>query len=325
MKIHKGFKDIKVKVLNIDENLLEHAYMFGRFGRDSYKFPSEEYTKDELEDFYDELVDGVTFPKYCFEGTRIDFQIEGISRICLAQLTRDNAIFCSESHGLRPLSMDINLPLSITNDKQVMEKVVAAQRLLEEAYCIACEHELPYPETRYIGLHSQTISCNAAFTPMAFRRACFSRTNNSFCDELNYVYRKMYNEVRNAIDSHCDTLNKQLWRWLLPEKGCIDDNYYKRTNVFNGDFNWTELPDGPYRYIPAQNDWRKSGWKLELERIYDEEPYLLTEKEKVIVEGMLNTNSNTLPSTYDGTVKRVAKNAIKDMNYYKEAKNEGRL
>ena len=218
MKIHKGFKDIKVKVLNIDENLLEHAYMFGRFGRDSYKFPNKEYTKDDLEDFYDELINGVTFPKYCFEGTRIDFQIEGISRICLAQLTRDNAIFCSESHGLRPLSMDINLPLSITNDKQVMEKVVAAQRLLEEAYCIACEHELPYPETRYIGLHSQTISCNTAFTPMAFRRSCFSRTNNSFCDELNYVYRKMYNEVKNVVDAHCDTLNKQLWKWLLPEK-----------------------------------------------------------------------------------------------------------
>lgn len=324
MKIHEGYKDIKVKVLNFDKNLLEHAYSFGRFGRDSYKFPNEYYTTHDLIEFLNELKQGITFPKYCFEGTRIDFQIEGISRICLAQLTRDNAIFCSESHGLRPLSMELNLPLSVINDDEVMERVIKAQSLLEEAYCIACEHELPYPETRYIGLHAQTISCNVSFTPASFKRSCFSRTNNSFCDELNYVYRKMFNAFKEAVVC-CDSLNNKLWDWLLPEKSCIDDNYYTRTNVFNGDFNWNEINKGPYENIPAQNDWRKSGWKLELERIYNYEPYLLTDKEKSLIKGMLKIDSTLLPTSYDCSKERVAKNAIKNMDYYKEAKDEGRL
>lgn len=320
---HNGYKDIKVKLLCFEgENLAKRCYEFGVYGTDSYKLRSKTYSKDSEDTklFINELISGKTFPKFAFVGTRIDFAIEGISRICLAQLTRDNAIFCSESHGLRPLSQEFNIPSNMYNDTSIMDKVKKAQSLIEEAYIEACEKELPYPETRYICLHSQTISLTCSFTPADFARACYSRTNNSFCDELNYVYRKMFFCLMNAIENIEDNNSKRIWRWLINEKKCIDDSYYTRTNVFNGDF----LPfDEPNIEQPAQNDWRKSCWKIELERMLLQEPELLTHKEiSVICRWIMEENEgNELNSTYEQDNERIAKNAIKETDYYKEHKD----
>lgn len=321
-KFNKGYSNIKVKLLSFEgNNLAKRAYRFGVFGSDSYEIPNDNYKRDkyEVKRFVQEVLDGTTFPKFLMEATRIEFAVEGISRICLAQLTRDNAIFCSESHGLRPLSQEFNIPLNIYNDASIMEKLAKAQELLESAYVECCEKEIPFPESRYICLHSQTISLTCSFTPAAFARSCYSRTNNSFCDELNYVYRKMFFELRRAICELDDENSLTLWNWLINEKNCIDDNFYKRTNVFNGDF--LPFENRPVKR-PAQNDWRKSCWKMELERMLHEEPYLLTQKEaKEIARWQIVESAGiTLPTTYDENLPRAAKNSIKTMPYYKENK-----
>jgi hypothetical protein len=200
-----------------------------------------------------------------------------------------------------------------------MSKLEQAQKLLEKAYIECCEKEIPFPESRYVCLHSQTISLTCSFTPASFARACYSRTNNSFCDELNYVYRKMFYELKRAFFHLKDENSIVLWRWLINEKKCIDDNFYKRTNVFNGDF--LPFDNTPVKF-PAQNDWRKSCWKIELERMLEQEPWLLTEKEQMeisrwkIVEG----TGIELPTTYDKRLPRAAKNSIKMMPYYEESK-----
>lgn len=323
-KFNKGYSNIKVKLLSFEGNsLAKRAYRFGVFGSDAYEIPSQEYKEnnEDVKRFVREVMEGTTFPKFLFECTRIEFSIEGISRICLAQLTRDNAVFCSESHGLRPLSQEFNIPLNIASDKSIMSKLELAQSILEQAYIECCEKEIPFPESRYVCLHSQTISLTCSFTPSSFARACYSRTNNSFCDELNYVYRKMFYELSKAISKLSDKNSKTLWQWLINEKKCIDDNYYRRTNVFNGDF----LPftkEKPAK--PAQNDWRKSCWKLELERMLTDEPWLLTNKEKFEITKWLSveTLGVDLPTTYKGNLPRAAKNSIKTMPYYKEKTSE---
>lgn len=321
-KFNKGYSNIKVKLLSFEgDNLAKRAYQFGVYGSDAYRIPDVEYAEDKMEvkRFVSEVLNGTTFPKFLMEATRIEFSIEGISRICLAQLTRDNAIFCSESHGLRPLSQEFNIPLNIANDESIMSKLEQAQKLLEKAYIECCEKEIPFPESRYICLHSQTISLTCSFTPASFARACYSRTNNSFCDELNYVYRKMFYELMKAILSLEDKNSQVLWGWLINEKKCIDDNFYNRTNVFNGDF----LPfDNTPVKAPAQNDWRKSCWKMELERMAEEEFWLLTEKELKEIERwkIVEGTGLELPTTYDKKLPRAAKNSIKTMSYYKESK-----
>lgn len=321
-KFNKGYKNIKVTLNNFEgENLAKRCYEFSVYGSDAFDLPNKEYVKTskDVKRFVKELKNGLTFPKFAFLGTRIDFSIEGISRICLAQLTRDGAIFCSESHGLRPLSQTFNIPLNIYNDKSIMSKLERAQKILEDAYVEACEKEIPFPESRYICLHSQTISLTASYTPLDFAKYCFSRTNNSFCDELNYVYRKMFYEIKKAISDIKDENSKEIWEWLINERKCIDDSYYTRTNVFNGDFSQLEAKS----YIvarPAQNDWRKSCWKMELERMLKEEPNLLTEREiKTIKTWKLQEdNGKDLFTTYDENNYRVSKNSIRTMPYYKE-------
>lgn len=306
---YRGFSNIKVKLLDFPKNVAKKACEFNEWGSEDFVIPSLDEDK-----FVRKFEKGKTFPKYVFEACRVSFSIEGISRICLAQLTRDNAIFCSESHGLRPLSMEFNLPICIADDYSIMDKLKKAQYLLESAYIEACEKELPYPETRYLGLHAQTISVNASYTLSAFQRACFSRTNNSFCDELNYVYRKMYLEVRNAM-REVSSNDYDLLKTILNESKCIDDNFYRRTAVYNGDFSM-EYNDVD---TPAHNNWTKSGWFIELQEIAENEPELLTLKELKLIK---RYNEKPIHSTYDSFEPRVAKNAIKNTKYYKEHKRD---
>ena len=304
---NRGFNNISVELLEATQGIAHKAMEFNEWGSEDYNLPS--LNEDE---FTDKLIHGKTFPKYVFERCTVAFEVKGISRICLAQLTRDNAIFCSESHGLRPLSMNFNIPTNIFDDESIMDKLMKAQDLLEQAYIEACEKEMPYPETRYLGLHAQTINCNVSFTVMNFRRSCFSRTNNSFCDELNLVYRKMYRALRDWIENYTGGNNRVIWDWLINDKSCIDDGYYSRTAVYNGDFNpaWHDEPVAQ----PAHNDWNKSGWKKEIMELAVTNPELFTPKELGIIS---NYKKHDL-TTYDETEPRVAKNAIKTMPYYKE-------
>ena len=218
------------------------------------------------------------------------------------------------------MSQDFNIPMSIYNDKFIMEKLEQAQSLLEEAYIYACEKEYPTIESRYIGLHCQTISLTASYTISDFVRSCHSRTSSNFCDECNYVYRLMYRELVNKINREViDKLSYKLWNWLVPENKCINDGIYTRERLFNSDF----TSEGNHKpELPALNDWRKSGWKMELERMLTDNNNYLTDKEKEIICNWLRNEllngTDSLPTTYDKNQPDVAVNLIKRMYYYKE-------
>ena len=319
MRFHEGFKDIKVTLIDwAGDELAKKVYEFGRLSHDYYKPLPEKYDKDNPDciKLIDKIIAGKTLPKFAFEGTRINFQIEGISRICLAQITRDRAIFASASTGVFPLTQDFVIPLSVYKQKDVMELVEKAQFLLEEAYIRLCEREIPTIEARYIGLHCQTISLCASYLPSDFQRSCFSRTSSNFCDECNYVYRLMYAELVKAILKLQDKQSAKLWNWLLPEGRCINDGYYTRERLYNSDFTTANYTPAE----PALNDWRNSGWKMELERMYNEcGGYLTMDEMDIIAEWQYQTE---LPTTYDNTKPDVAVNMIRTMDYYKEHRDD---
>lgn len=317
MKFNNGYENIKVSLLNWEgDNFAKRVYDFGRLSHDFIDELPLEYDKNNPEciKLIDKIIEGTTLPKFALQGTRIEFKIEKISRICLAQITRDAAIFASASTGVFPLTQEFNIPMSIYQDKSLMDKLIKAQSLLEEAYIEACEKEIPSIEARYIGLHAQVISLTAAYLPSDFVRSCHSRTSSNFCDECNYVYRLMFAQINEAIHFLKDEQSIKLWRWLINEKSCINDGFYERERLFNSDFT---SPGTPTKFNrPALNDWRKSGWKLELERMYHNSNYLLTSKEKELVEGWLQLSNDELLTTYDGTQRDVLKNAIKETDYY---------
>ena len=317
---HNGYENVKVTLIGWSGNdLAKDVYKFGRLSHDFYEPLQKEYVRDSDDciKLIRKIIEGTTLPKFAL-NQRIEFRIENITRICLAQLTRDSAIFASASTGVFPMSQDFNIPMNIYRDEDIMSRLRKAQDLLEEAYIIACEKEYPTIESRYIGLHPQTISLTASYTIADFVRSCYSRTSSNFCDECNYVYRLMYRELWRAIHAEVTDKNSlKLYYWLLPEHKCINDGTYERERLYNSDFTWDK------NYIPpkpALNDWRKSGWKLELERMLINGTGWLTEKEiSYVSEAMYNPN---LPTTYDGTKPDVAVNMIKTMPYYKEHKND---
>ena len=128
-------------------------------------------------------------------------------------------------------------------------------------------------------------------------------------------------ELVKAIDKLNDPLSKKLWTWLLTfsdRKG-----FYKRDHTYNNDFARFPTPEGYDFGEKAHNDWRKSSWKIELERIYKEEPWLLLPGEKEMIENWmkLEAEGKELPADYDPNDKFTAVTRIKDMDYYRP-KNE---
>ena len=324
---HNGYENVKVTLLNFAGNdLAKRVYEFGRLSHDFDRVLTNEYDENnsDCKALIAKIIAGTTLPKFALQGTRLEFRIENISRICLAQLTRDSAIFASQGGGILPLSQDFNIPMSIYNDESIMSKLNIAQGILEQAYIEAIEKGIPNLEARYLGLHSQTISLTASYTISDFVRSCHSRTSSNFCDECNYIYRLMYNELQKHIVTYVDdTLSQDLWQWLVNEEKCINDGFYQRERLFNSDFTVSQKEFSSYKAKAKKNalfDWRKSGWKMELERMAEREPWLLTQHEKKLIKEW--KNAKYLGTTYDSSAKDVCENLIKGYKYYKSHKGE---
>lgn len=322
MKFH-DFRDIKVTLINCEgDSLARDVYKFGRLSHDYNETLPDVYNPydERCIKFIEKIIEGTTLPKYALEGHRLDFEINDISRICLAQLTRDKAIFASQGGGVYPLTQNFNLPMSILKNDVIMSLLKMAQAFLETAYIQAAKEEIPALEARYIGLHCQTISLTASYIPVDFVRSCNSRTSSNFCDECNYVYRLMFFEIRKMIMTLTDPLSIKLWNWLINEKKCINDSVYKRERLYNSDF--TTIGQ-PINTKVAINDWRKSGWKDMLEWMADERPELLTVKEYELVREWqeMEKEEGELPTTYDSNNPEALVNAVKETDWYKDATN----
>lgn len=318
-KYHRGYEDINVRLLNfVGEDLGRQCVMFGNIGEFYEGIDKYDPEDPRCIKIVDEIISGKTFPKYAFEGTSVSFQINNISRICLAQLTRERGFFCSASGDVRPLTQDFVIPAAIYDNKVWMAKLYTAQKLLEDLYIEMCEAEVPYMESRYLGLHCQTISICYNAPVFNFMRSCNSRTENNFADEINYIYRLMLNELYCAVKEIKDPLSRRLWTWLLT----FADNKkaYTRDHTYNNDFERFSLPNTYVQDECAHNDWRKSSWKIELEQIYKNKPELLFPGEKEMIERWLKLEEEgkELPTTYDSESPLVAKNRIKTVDYYED-------
>ena len=102
-KFNNGYENIKVTLIQSPGNdFAKSVYEFGRLSHDYYIPLQETYDEnsDDCKKLIQKIIDGKTLPKFALQGIRLQFRIENISRICLAQLTRDSAIFASSSTAL---------------------------------------------------------------------------------------------------------------------------------------------------------------------------------------------------------------------------------
>lgn len=316
---HNGYENIKVKLIDFTgEELAKKVVDFNSLVEFNEPDALGEYSPDNPEAIriVDEIIEGKTFPKKTFEGHNVAFRVENISRICLAQLTRERAFFASQSGDVRPLTQEFVIPRKIYENKDYMTQLEKIQKDIEKLYCQMCDDGITYMESRYIGLHSQEISVTLNATAMNWLRSVNMRTENNFADEINIIYRLMLYEVKKAIEQIKDPLSKKLWNWLLTFAD--KKTWYKRDHTYNNDFARYPTPEGYEFSEPAHNDWRMSSWKLELEKMYKERPELLFPGEAEMIEKWmkLEAEGKELPTTYDPNFELTAKARIKTMPYY---------
>lgn len=311
---NKGYDNITVQLQNfVGNDLARQVVMFANVSEFHTGVTNYDENDSYCKEIIDEVINGKTFPRYALNGHRVTFQINNISRICLAQLTRERGIFCSGSSGVRPLTQDLLIPESIYQNKRYMKKLKTIQKKIENLYCEMLDDGLPFMDARYIGMHAQTISICYTTEASDFMRSCNSRTENNFADEINYIYRLMYHELRKAIDETVtDKLSLKLWNWLL--SFADKKTFHHRDNNYNNDFARYHTPEGFKFKEPAHNDWRKSAWKIELEKMYFNKPELLFPGEKEMIESWLNCEE--LPTTYDENFEKSTQAMIKKEPYY---------
>lgn len=316
-KYYDGCEHITVKLLNFAGNdLARQCVLFGNLGE--FYEGVKEYSPDDkhCQQIVDEIIHGKTFPKFAFEGHNIDFQINDISRVCLAQLTREPGFFCSASSGVRPLTQEFVVPRAIYKNEKWMKEINDIQNKIEKLYIEMLENDVNYMDARYFGFHAQTISICYNATCTQWLRSCNKRTENNIADEINYVYRLMYYELKKAVEETVsDPLSKKLWNWLL---SFADKKSWFQNHTFNNDFERFKTPETHVWTEPAHNDWRKSSWKLELERMYKLQPELLLPGEKEMIEKWMKLESENkeLPTTFDKNSKFASNQSIKTVYYY---------
>lgn len=328
-KFNNGFKNIKVELISYAGNdLAKRVCCFGQHAEFYEGLQCvDDYSPDNkfCNQIVDEIINGITFPKYALSGHNVAFSITGISRVCLAQFTREgtsdtSTFFCSASSGTRPLTQEQIIPMNIYKNKDWMERYTKINNELEDLYVDILSSGVPFMDARYIMPHAQTIDICYTASMLSFIGSCKKRLDHSIADEINYIYRLMKRELKRAIERDVtDPLSKKLWDWLLSQ---ADIKHYSANLTYRNDFTRYPTPENVKFEENAHNDWRKSQWKLELERIYHEEPDLLEQNEKEMVKRWLDLEAKgePLPATYCATDKFTPETSIKSMDYYRKNK-----
>lgn len=287
----KGYEDISVEVIDYNKDLARHAWncyrMTWRELQNVEYDCNNERIKKAITDIA--LYRALPMPR---EQAIITFRINNISRVCLAQITRQRkACFNVESQMPRPINHNVIIPLNIFEDKELnddaMKLVEASQKLYDK--CI--EKGIPPQDARYVTLHGQTTSCVYVVDINTFVGSFSQRCENNIADEINLVYRLCKRAILNKIEedyknNEIDELTFRLYARIISPADCsgakqrVCLNYDK---VFgNGAKRYPSANDEIEEITKnADYDFKKSAWYLELQRLSDD---LLFTDEKEMIE-----------------------------------------
>lgn len=322
MKYNNGVENITVELLHWDgEDIAKKCFDFGKHA-EFYDYKDIEYDANSpiCQEVITDIIEGRTFPKFAFEGCRVGFKINNISRICLAQFTRESGIFCSESSATHPLTNDMIIPRNIYENDIWMDEIKEIFGKLEGLYIKMAEAGIPYMDARYIMPHCQTISLSYSAPIINFTRSCASRTRNDFCDEINHLYRSMRYELMRRIEVLTDPLSKKLWEWLM--RNSINTKWIVPNYTYGINMERYPAPVGFVERETPHNDYTKSSWIEELINYYNEKHHLLLPYEEEMIEKWIDMYDDgiPLPNTFDENDPKALQNAIKTMSYYKKVR-----
>lgn len=287
--ISKGYEGISVSIIDYNMNLAEHAWDCYRMTwhelQDVKYDPNDPRVVKAIEDIT--AFKALPMPR---EQGLITFRLNNISRVCLAQITRQRkAAFNVESQMPEPIHHNVIIPLNVAEDKGFNER---AKKLVEESqklYDDMIAAGLPPQDCRYLTMHGQTTSCVYVVDVNTFVGSFGMRCENNLTDELNLVYRLCKNKMLEQLISdysmkRIDDLTFNMYWKIIKPADCMGAKQKKGMNtdkVFGNSFARYSSGNDEVKDVTknASYDFKKSAWYLELIRLADKHPELLFDDE----------------------------------------------
>ena len=290
--ISNGYEDITVEVIDYNKQLAEHAWNCYRMTWKKLQDVKYDENNADVINAINNIIDMKALPMPR-EQALITFRINNISRVCLAQLTRQSkARFNVESQMPVPVEHNVILPLNIVGSK-FEEK---ARKLIEESQALydeLIEDGIPPQDARYLLMHGQTTSLVYVVDVNTFVGSFTMRCENNLSDEINLVYRLCKHAILTTIatdnlTSKIDNLTYKMYNKIISPADCLGAKQHKGMNydsVFGNSFERYESANDEVKSITnnCDYDYKKSAWYKELKRLPD---YLLFADEKQMINKM---------------------------------------
>jgi len=288
---HRGYSNVGVELVDYDRDIAKRNwYALRTTWRELH---GVEYDPDDPRciKMIRDLVQGKVFGTFLSTGDLTIF-VKNISRICLAQFTRDTGFkFASESNMPNPLSHEITVPMYIYDNPEWLAKLEGIQAMVEDLYDELTGAGVPFQDSRYVGIHGQQISITGTFNLELLQKFCRNRMNNNTHDEINLLYRQVKREIRRAIerdknDGSLDPLSYYMWK-TAEERADVGEASSKKTSFYDPMFcnSFKRFPNDPNHEEPAPMfDANKLSWKYELIDMYRNSPCLLLPGEREMIE-----------------------------------------
>ena len=290
--ISNGYEDITVEVIDYNKQLAEHAWNCYRMTWKKLQDVKYDENNVDVINAINNIIEMKALPMPR-EQALITFRINNISRVCLAQLTRQSkARFNVESQMPVPVEHNVILPLNIVGSKfeEKARKLIEAS---QELYNELIEDGIPPQDARYLLMHGQTTSLVYVVDINTFVGSFTMRCENNLSDEINLVYRLCKHAILTTITSDkqfskIDSLTYKMYNKIISPADCLGAKQHKGMNydsVFGNSFERYESANDEIKSITnnCDYDYKKSAWYKELKRLPD---YLLFADEKQMINKM---------------------------------------
>lgn len=290
-KISNGYEDISVEVIDYNKNIAEHAWNCYRMTWRDLQNVDYDVNNEKVREAVNNIIKFRALPMPR-EQAIITFRINNISRINLAQITRQRkAAFNVESQMPEPVEHNVILPLNIANNEKLSKKAQDLILLSQEVYDACIEEGIPPQDARYLLMHGQTTSLAYVVDINTFVGSFAMRCENNLSDEINLAYRLMKREILYKVKDDFDAgvideLTYNFYTEII--KGAdaagaarkVGQNY---DGVFGNSFK--RYPDANEEVTKITEncsyDYTKSAWYLELQKLPDD---LLFDGEKEMID-----------------------------------------
>lgn len=290
-KISNGYEDISVEVIDYNKNIAEHAWNCYRMTWRDLQNVDYDVNNEKVKEAVNNIIKFRALPMPR-EQAIITFRINNISRINLAQITRQRkAAFNVESQMPEPVEHNVILPLNIANNEKLSKKAQDLILLSQEVYDACIEEGIPPQDARYLLMHGQTTSLAYVVDINTFVGSFAMRCENNLSDEINLAYRLMKREILYKVKDDFDAgvideLTYNFYTEII--KGAdaagaarkVGQNY---DGVFGNSFK--RYPDANEEVTKITEncsyDYTKSAWYLELQKLPDD---LLFDGEKEMID-----------------------------------------